>query len=71
MFRINCTEEIEGFFDKYITTDKTLLLEAHKLTSVHIHVEKRSQLVCRFHYPLPPMKKTMVLEDMNECNLSF
>ena len=77
MFRVNCTEEIERFVDKYITIDKTILLEALQEKQTHKHsrtCRKKSQSVCRSHYPLPPMKETMVLEpleDMNECNLSF
>ena len=77
MFRVNSTEEIERFVDKYITNDKTLLPEALQEAQTHKHsctCRRKSQSVYRFHYLLPPMKKTMVLEpleDMNECNLSF
>ena len=77
MFRVNSTKEIERFVDKYITTDKTLLPEALQEAQTHKHLHtcrKKCQSLCRFHYPLPLMKKTLVLqplEDMNECNFSF
>jgi hypothetical protein len=34
----------------------------HNNINTHVHVRKKSHVICRFHYPLPPMRGTKNLE---------
>ena len=65
---INSNEEIESFVDKYISSGQTQLPEPLQEAQTHKHSKtcrKNGQPVCRFHYPLPPMENTMILEPLN------
>lgn len=72
-FRNNSNKEIESFVDKYISSDKSLLPVALQEAQTHKHsrtCKKKGHSICRFHYPLPPMNRTMVLEPLGETNVS-
>jgi hypothetical protein len=53
--------------DKYITRNKALLPAELQQAQTHKHsrtCRKKGHNICRFHYPLLPMKQTMVLEPL-------
>jgi hypothetical protein len=70
-FRVNSKEEIENFVEKYISTDKSLLPSTLQEAQTHKHsrtCRKKGQSICRFHYPLPPMKQTTILEPLENTD---
>jgi hypothetical protein len=76
-FKTHSAKDIEQFMEKYITTNKALLPTELQQAQTHKHsrtCRKKGHAICRFHYPLPPIKQTMVpepLEHMEASTLSF
>ncbi len=65
----NSNETIEQFVYKYVTSNNSLLPLHLKDSQKHKHEQtsrKKNQVVCRFHYPLPPMPCTKILEPLKE-----
>jgi hypothetical protein len=63
-YGIDSNDKIKSFIDIYITCDKCLLLEFFCENQLHHHKQtchKRKQLVCRFHFPLPPLHNSQIL----------
>ncbi len=48
----------DNFFYHYYRTH----YEMHNNINTHVHVRKKIYVFCRFHYPLPPMCETKILE---------
>jgi hypothetical protein len=58
-FKTHSAKDIEQFVDKYITTNKALLPAELQQAQTHKHSQtcrKKGHSICRFHYPLPPIK---------------
>jgi hypothetical protein len=73
MYGVNSNETIEQFVDKYVTSNNSLLPSHLKDSQMHKHRQtcrKKNQVVCWFHYPLPPMPCTKILKPFKEI-LSF
>ncbi|XP_078328660.1 uncharacterized protein LOC144623788 [Crassostrea virginica] len=69
-YQENSEQEIVDFVDQYL---KCELVENDDLTGLQVHkhsqtCKKRSQAVCRFGFPLPPLDKTLILEPL-ECEV--
>ncbi len=64
MYGVHTNEKIEWFVDMYISCDVSLL--ANPLQNAqHQHTnkcKKKHHVVCRFHYPLPLMHETNILD---------
>ena len=64
-------ETITEFVDKYVTCAGRIPLEnSDDLINLQTHrhsktCKKRNKNVCRFHFPLPPMKKTTILKPLD------
>ncbi|XP_052075796.1 uncharacterized protein LOC127713867 [Mytilus californianus] len=68
---INENKDIEDFISKYITTNRNLPVEDGQQDLVklqmhrHTHTcRKKKKKTCRFNFPLPPMKKTIILDKL-------
>jgi hypothetical protein len=63
---IECTQmkKIEWFVNMYISCDVSLLPNSLQNAQQHYHTFtcKKNHVVCRFHYPLPPMRETKNLK---------
>jgi len=58
IYVINTNEKIEIFIYKCISCDILLLSITLQNAQQHQHIQtckKKNRVVCRFHYPLPPM----------------
>jgi hypothetical protein len=71
MYGVHTNEEIERFVNMYISCDVSLLpnLLQNAQQDQHTHTcKKKNCVVCKFHYPLPPMCETKKLKplQMNE-----
>jgi hypothetical protein len=65
MYGVHTNEKIEQFTDIYISCDVSLLLNPLQNAQQHQYTctcKKKNHVVCRFHYPLPPMHATKILE---------
>jgi exonuclease III len=63
--------EIENFLDKYITCDTDHLDPALAKFHRHYHTrscKKRRNSHCRYNFPMPPMKRTIVLEPISSLD---
>ena len=67
----NTTEEITAYVDRYLQCSKNdeniqdlIELQIHKHSRT---CRKKQNKICRFGYPLPPLKKTIVLDPL-ECD---
>ena len=67
-------ETITDFVDKYVTCAERIPLEnSDDLINLQTHrhsktCKKRNKNVCRFNFPLPPMRKTTILRPLdNDC----
>jgi hypothetical protein len=63
----NNTEEIASFIDQYISCAR--VQEAQELVDRQQHChsrtcQKKSKNVCRFNFPQPPLRKTIILEPL-------
>jgi hypothetical protein len=61
MYGVHTNEEIERFVNIYISCDVSLLPNPlqNAQQDQHTHTcKKKNRVVCRFHYPLPPMCET-------------
>ncbi len=70
MYGVHTNEKIEWFVDMYISCDVSLLPNPLQ-NAQHQHTrtcKKKNHVVCRFHYPLPPIRETKNLNtfQMNE-----
>ena len=59
--------DVASFVDKYVTCKKDM--QIHKLVNYQTHrharsCRKKGKSVCRFGFPLPPMKETMILTSL-------
>ncbi len=66
-YGVNSIETIEQFVDKYVTSNNSLLPSHLKNLQMHKHRQtwrKKNQVVCWFHYPLPPMPCIKILEPL-------
>ncbi|VDI59060.1 Hypothetical predicted protein [Mytilus galloprovincialis] len=68
---INENKDIEDFISKYITTNRNLPVQDGQQDLVklqmhrHTHTcRKQKKKTCRFNFPLPPMKKTIILDKL-------
>jgi hypothetical protein len=67
IYGINTNVEIEAFIDRYISSDVSLLPTKLQNAQQHQHsrtCRKKNKAICRFHYPLPPMWETKILEPL-------
>ncbi len=60
--------------DSYVSckaepNDLTDLVNLHNLHKQSKTFKKRGHAVCRFNFPLPPMRRTMILEPLSETDL--
>jgi hypothetical protein len=63
-YGVDSNETIEQFVYKYVTSNNLLLPSHLKDLQICKHVQtcrKKNQVVCQFHYPLPPMPCTKIL----------
>ena len=65
---IDSNEDVIAFVDKYLTTERHPdFEEGDTLVQMQIHrhshsCKKNKKVFCRFHFPIPPMMNTMILE---------
>jgi hypothetical protein len=67
MYGVHINEKIEQFINMYISCDVSLLSNSLQNAQQHQHTctcKKKNHVVCRFHYPLPPMRETKNLEPL-------
>jgi hypothetical protein len=66
-YGVDSNEIIEQFVDKYVTSNNSLFPSHLKYSQMHKHKQtcrKKNQVVCQFHYPLPPMLWIEILEPL-------
>lgn len=69
-YKSHSVEEVTEFIDKYVSCDRDVDEQLVKL-QVHKHSKscrKKEKAVCRFGFPLPPMKNTTILEPLNDVD---
>ena len=72
VFGVDKDEDMTSFIDQIITCQKpvddtTLLNLVNRQTHRHSHTcRKKSNKVCRFNYPQPPMRSTQILYPLEE-----
>jgi hypothetical protein len=69
MYGVNSNETIEQFVDKYVTSNNSLFFSHLKDSQMHKHKQtyrKKNQVICQFHYPLPTMPCTKILEPLKK-----
>jgi hypothetical protein len=67
MYGVHTNEELEKFVDMYIHCDVLLLPNPLQNAQQHQHTckcKKKNHVVCRFHYPLPPICETKILKTL-------
>ncbi len=66
MYKMHTNEKTENFVDMYISCDVSLLPNPlQNAQHQHTHTcKKEYHVICRFHYPLPPMRETKILESL-------
>ena len=74
-FESDSSIQVAEFIDQYISTDRDLLHEEIQEVQTHWHRStyyKRGK-ECRFHFPRPPMPKTMILAPLldHEVNNNY
>ena len=67
----NDEKEIVKFIDKYVTCQKADTSEMEELVNLQLHrhaktCKKMGHKVCRFNFPLPPMRQTIILTPLEE-----
>jgi hypothetical protein len=64
IYGLDSNNAIENFVDKYISCDNNKLALNLRETQTHRHKKtcKKSQAICQFNFPWPPMEKTQILE---------
>jgi hypothetical protein len=73
MYGVDSNKTIEQFVEKYVTSNNLLLPSNLKYSQMHKHTQtcrKKNQVICQFHYPLPPMPCIKILKPLKEI-LSF
>jgi len=73
-YGIDSNEIIEQFVYKYVTFNNSLFFLNLKDSQMHKHgqtCKKKNQVVCQFHYPLPPMPCITILEPLKETLSSY
>ncbi len=71
-YGVDSNEIIEQFVDKYVTSNNSLFPSHLKYSQMHKHRQtcrKKNQVVCQFHYPLPPMLWIETLEPFKKTLL--
>ncbi|VDI66528.1 Hypothetical predicted protein [Mytilus galloprovincialis] len=68
VYESDSNEEVVAFIDKYVSCS---LLENDSLVNLQVHkhsktCRKKGHPICRFGFPLPPMKATVILEPLGE-----
>jgi hypothetical protein len=63
MYEVHTNEKIEWFINKFISCDISLLLNPLLNAQQHQHTCtcKKKDVLCKFHYPLSPMRETKIL----------
>ncbi|KAL9983382.1 hypothetical protein ACROYT_G005544 [Oculina patagonica] len=74
-FELSSNNEIIEFVDKYLTCENNTSVEMVDLVNLQTHrhaktCNKKGQKICRFNFPLPPMRTTMILSPLNKENLT-
>ncbi len=66
MYGMHTNEKIEQFVNLHIFWDVSLYCQTHykmqNNINTHIQAKKKTHVVCRFHYPLPPMCEIKILK---------
>ncbi|XP_076105470.1 uncharacterized protein LOC143073656 [Mytilus galloprovincialis] len=68
VYESDSNEDVVAFIDKYVSCS---LLENDSLVNLQIHkhsktCRKKGHPICRFGFPLPPMKATVILEPLGD-----
>ena len=71
LYELNSNNEIIEFADKYLTCKKNTSVEMVDLVNLQTHrhaktCKKKGQKICRFNFPLPPMRRTMILSPLSK-----
>lgn len=69
IYGVHDNHEIVTFVYKYISYDVCLFpkdLQDSQTHCTNAHVEKKHQVVCHFHYHLPPLPYTKILEPFDQ-----
>lgn len=64
-------EKVVSFIDKYVTCQKAHTSEMEDLVNLQLHrhaktCKKMGHKICRFNFPLPPMRQTIVLTPLED-----
>ena len=69
-YKENPNEDIVEYIDKHVSCNLSDEFKDLIALQVHKHSKtcrKKGHAICRFGFPLPPMKKTVILEPLDEC----
>ncbi|KAL9974360.1 hypothetical protein ACROYT_G011384 [Oculina patagonica] len=74
-FELRSNNEIIEFVDKYLTCENNTSVEMVDLVNLQTHrhaktCKQKGQKICRFNFPLPPMRTTIILSPLNKENLT-
>ncbi len=75
LYEVDTNDKIVDFVDKYLTCEKNNSVDMVDLINLQTHrhaktCKKKGQKICRFHFPLPPMRKTMILTPLTKENFT-
>ena len=69
-YKENPNEDIVEYIDKHVSCNLSDEFKDLIALQVHKHSKtcrKKGHAICQFGFPLPPMKKTVILEPLDEC----
>ena len=71
----NPIDELTQFLDTHLSCEFQINSEMEELVNLQIHrhaksCKKNNKNVCRFHFPVPPMRRTMIIEPLETENIS-
>ncbi|KAL9977890.1 hypothetical protein ACROYT_G015348 [Oculina patagonica] len=74
-YEVDTNDKIVEFIDKYLTCVKNNSDDMVDLINLQTHrhaktCKKKGQKICRFNFPLPPMRRTMILSALTKENFT-
>lgn len=68
-YKVSSNEDITEYIDKHVSC--SMLEDVKDLINLQVHkhsktCRKKGHAICRFNFPLPPMKSTTILEPLDE-----
>ena len=68
-------DELTQFLDRHLSCEFQTNNEMEELVNLQIHrhatsCKKSNKNICRFHFPIPPMRRTMIIEPLKTENIS-